>query len=125
MQSINTYVRIIIILLLIQLFYATSINASSIPIKPSITSSFSTNYLSHNYVIYSNKLPSPKEEHKHHLTDVESVDEEPTQQHQSPIKLIYIIDNIIIDAPIRMDAIFYPSPYFDITAPPPEISVIF
>lgn len=59
-------------------------------------------------------------EHHHHMSDVESVDEEPTQQHQLKIELHHPVWLPVLKSSGSIDSNFYPSPFFDITAPPPE-----
>ena len=56
----------------------------------------------------------------HHMSDVESVDEEPTQQHQLKIELQHPVWLPVLKSSGSIDSNFYPSPFFDITAPPPE-----
>ncbi len=119
MQSINIYLKIFL-LILVQVFYGVSINAPVSTMDTISSSSFSLEGKSYIYNYSPDKMPSPNEEHKHHLTDIETLDEEPTQQHQNQVNLICLLNTFIRDSSIGTDTILYPKPYFDISAPPPE-----
>ena len=66
------------------------------------------------------QVPASALEHQHHMSDVESVDEEPTQHHQYKIELPHPVCLPCLKCSGIFDSNFYPSPFFDITAPPPE-----
>ena len=95
MQSINTLLSFSVFLLLV-LFLSVMDNASV------------------------NQVAASEHEHQHHMSDFESVDEEPTQQHLHKIELEHPVYFTRITSAYKTDSGFYPSPLFDITVPPPE-----
>lgn len=67
-----------------------------------------------------NPLCEPGSEHKHQMSDLESVDEEPTQQHPHKTELNHPVYLTCIISSYKTDSDNYPSPLFDIAVPPPE-----